>query len=54
MASHIDPVCGHPVNDEDAAGAAEQDGVTYYFDSEDCMSKFNLDPEQYAGKSRGA
>jgi len=54
MASHIDPVCGHPVDDKDAAGSAEQDGVTYYFDSEECMIKFNLHPEQYAGKTPGA
>lgn len=51
MASHIDPVCGHPVDDKDAAGSAEQGGVTYYFDSEECMSKFNLRPEQYAGET---
>ena len=54
MATHIDPVCGHPVDDKDAAGSAEQNGVTYYFDSEECMSKFNLHPEQYSGKSPGA
>jgi len=53
MASHIDPVCGHSVDDEDAAGQAEQDGVIYYFDSEECMVKFNLRPEQYTGKMRG-
>ena len=50
MASHIDPVCGHSVEDEDAAGSSEQNGVTYYFDSEECMSKFNQRPEQYAEK----
>jgi len=51
MASHIDPVCGHSVDDDDAAGQAEQNGVTYYFDSEECLIKFNLHPEQYAGKT---
>ena len=51
MANHIDPVCGMQVEEKDAAGLSEHDGVTYYFDSEECMSKFNQHPEQYADKS---
>jgi len=51
MTNHIDPVCGMPVEEKDAAGISEHDGVTYYFDSEECMSKFNQHPEQYPGKS---
>ena len=51
MANHIDPVCGMQVEEKDAAGLSEHDGATYYFDSEECMSKFNEHPEQYPDKS---
>ena len=51
MAEHIDPVCGMSVEEKDAAGFAEYEGTTYYFESEDCISRFNLHPEQYANKS---
>lgn len=51
MGNHIDPVCDMQVEEKDAAGLSEHDGVTYYFDSEECMSKFNQHPEQYARKS---
>lgn len=51
MTTHIDPVCEMQVEEKDAAGMAEHKGVTYYFDSEECMSKFNEHPEKYAGKS---
>ena len=52
MTSHIDPVCGMPVDEKDAAGLSEHAALTYYFDSEECMSKFNQNPGQYAGKHR--
>ncbi|MBA2702236.1 MAG: YHS domain-containing protein [Blastocatellia bacterium] len=51
MAEHIDPVCGMSVEEKDAAGLAEYEGTTYYFESEDCISRFNLHPEKYANKS---
>lgn len=41
MAEHIDPVCGMSVEEKDAAGLAEYKGTTYYFESEDCITKFN-------------
>lgn len=49
--SHIDPVCGMRVDRTDAAGEYEHEGVMYYFDTDECMSKFYKSPEQYAGKS---
>ena len=51
MTNYIDPVCEMQVEEKDAAGMAEHGGVTYYFDSEECMSLFNEHPEKYAGKS---
>ena len=53
MANHIDPVCGMQVEEKDAAGLSEHQGTTYYFDGEECMTKFNQHPEQYANKSEG-
>ena len=50
MASHKDPVCGMKIEEKDAAGKDEYQGKTYFFDSEDCMSKFHQDPEKYADK----
>lgn len=49
--NHLDPVCGMRVDKTDAAGEYEHEGVMYYFDSDECMSKFYEHPEQYAGKS---
>ncbi|MDQ5845920.1 MAG: YHS domain-containing protein [Acidobacteriota bacterium] len=53
MAEHIDPVCGMTVEEKDAAGLSEYKGTTYYFESEDCISRFNEHPEQYADKPEG-
>lgn len=53
MAEHIDPVCGMSVEEKDAAGLAEYQGMTYYFESEDCITRFNEHPEQYADKPEG-
>jgi len=39
-----------PVEEKDAAGLSEHGGVTYYFDREECMTKFNLHPEKYTEK----
>lgn len=51
MTEHKDPVCEMLIEEKDAAGIAEHNGITYYFDSDECMSLFNLDPEKYAGKA---
>lgn len=51
MATHRDPVCDVTMEEKDAAGVSEHEGVTYYFHSEECMSTFNQHPEQYADKS---
>ena len=51
MKEHKDPVCEMQIEEKNAAGMAEHNGVTYYFDSEECMTLFNQDPEKYAGKT---
>lgn len=43
-----DPVCGKDVDPETAEYSANYKGKVYYFDSAECKSTFNEDPEQYA------
>lgn len=47
MEPYIDPVCDVPVEKLTAAGMSEHRGTTYYFHSEECLSKFNQNPERY-------
>jgi len=46
-----DPVCGMDVETSTAAGQADHKGHTYYFCVLKCKEKFELNPEQYLGKS---
>jgi YHS domain-containing protein len=48
-----DPVCGMDVEKATAAGRTEHKGQTYYFCGSTCKEKFDLNPEQYVGKSVG-
>jgi Cu+-exporting ATPase len=48
-----DLVCGMDVEPATAAGRTEYKGQTYYFCASKCKGKFDLDPEQYLGKSAG-
>ena len=45
-----DPVCGMIVNPTTAKHRATHEGVTYWFCSEGCRSKFMADPGKYAGQ----
>jgi Cu+-exporting ATPase len=49
-----DPVCGMDVEAATAAGRTEHKGQTYYFCGSKCKEKFDLNPEQYLGKSSEA
>lgn len=42
-----DPVCGMAVAPETAAGTHQHHGVTYYFCSKSCQSRFAAHPERY-------
>jgi YHS domain-containing protein len=46
-----DPVCDMDVETATAAGRSEHKGQTYYFCGSKCKEKFDLNPEQYSGKS---
>jgi Cu+-exporting ATPase len=48
-----DPVCGMEIETATAAGRTEHNGQTYYFCGSKCKEKFDLNPEQYVGKSAG-
>jgi len=48
-----DFVCGMDINTANAAGQTDYKGQTYYFCGSKCKEKFDLDPEQYLGKSAG-
>ena len=48
-----DPVCGMDVETETAAGRSDYKGETYYFCGSNCKEKFDLNPDQYLGKSAG-
>lgn len=44
-----DPVCGMAVDEKKAGGTATHQGKTYVFCSESCKTKFQKEPERYAG-----
>src|ERR1700685_2104452 len=48
-----DPVCGMDIETATAAGRTEREGQTYYFCGLKCKEKFDLNPQQYIGKSAG-
>lgn len=50
MATHKDPICGMDVEESEAAGRSEYEGITYYFCSSGCKDKFDKDPEEYTGQ----
>ncbi len=45
---HTDPVCGMQVEEQNAAGASDYEGETYYFCGQGCKEKFDENPEAYA------
>ena len=48
-----DTVCGMDIEAETAAERTEHNGWTYYFCGKKCKEKFDLNPEQYLGKTAG-
>jgi Cu+-exporting ATPase len=44
---HIDPICGMEINEDNAAGKSHYQGNEYYFCSETCKERFDLDPAEY-------
>jgi len=48
VAYRMDPVCGAQVHPEQAAPAADWNGTTYFFDSDECKRRFEDSPARYA------
>lgn len=46
--THIDPVCGMDVDEDQAAGNSRHEGQKYYFCSDECKRTFDADPAEYA------
>lgn len=42
-----DPVCGMEIESEKAFARCEHEGRTFYFDSQDCVNKFDADLHKY-------
>jgi Cu+-exporting ATPase len=42
-----DPVCGMEIESEKALAKREHMGKTFYFDTQDCVNKFDADPHRY-------
>ena len=42
-----DQVCGMEIESEKAFAKREHEGRTFYFCSQDCVSKFDADPHKY-------
>ena len=45
--THLDPVCGMTIDEADAVGTHQHDGVTYYFCHSSCLERFRNDPQQF-------
>jgi Cu+-exporting ATPase len=45
--THVDPVCGMTVEEPDAVGTCQHDGVTYYFCNSSCLEQFKEDPKKF-------
>jgi Cu+-exporting ATPase len=45
--THLDPVCGMTIEEADAVGTHQHDGVTYYFCHSSCLERFRNDPQQF-------
>src|SRR4051812_8515109 len=44
---HLDPVCGMTIEEEDAVGTVDHDGVRYYFCNESCVERFSENPSAF-------
>ena len=45
--THLDPVCGMTIEEEDSVGTHQHDGVTYYFCNPSCLERFSADPNSF-------
>ena len=51
--THLDPVCGMTIEEEDAVGTHVHDGVTYYFCAPGCLERFKANPGEFLSPPAG-
>ena len=51
--THVDPVCGMTIEEEDAVGSYTHDGTTYYFCNPSCLERFTADPKSFLAADAG-
>ena len=45
--THVDPVCGMTIEEADAVGTFDHEGVRYYFCAPQCLERFAEDPDAF-------
>src|SRR5471030_1515287 len=45
--THVDPVCGMTIEEEESVGTVDHDGVRYYFCAESCLERFRDNPAEF-------
>ena len=45
--THLDPVCGMTIDEVDAVGTHQHDGVTYFFCNPSCLERFQNNPQEF-------
>lgn len=45
--THLDPVCGMTIDEVDAVGTHQHDGVTYFFCNPGCLERFQKNPQEF-------
>jgi len=52
--THVDPVCLMEIDEADAVGSYDHDGVRYYFCHPSCRERFVNNPDEFLGGARPA
>jgi P-type Cu+ transporter len=52
--THVDPVCGMEIDEADAVGSREHNGVRYYFCHPSCEERFAANPDAFLGAGEPA
>jgi P-type Cu+ transporter len=47
--SHVDPVCGMTIEEEDAVGSLVHEDVRYFFCHDSCVERFRSSPSEFLG-----
>jgi Cu+-exporting ATPase len=45
--SHVDPVCGMTIEEDESVGTVDHHGVRYYFCAQSCLDRFKENPSEF-------